>query len=104
MDNYYLNNAVYLAEEFLQATKEPYYDGEVLRPRRDKRRPRRSTISDMVALLLLTLLQAAPAPAQPTPAQTAQAPRPLNWWSIPPPVALPSRTWTRLRSCPRTES
>ena len=30
MDNYYLNNAVYLAEEFLQTTKEPYYDGEVL--------------------------------------------------------------------------
>ena len=30
MDNYYLNNAVYLAEEFLQTTKDPYYDGEVL--------------------------------------------------------------------------
>ena len=30
MDNYYLNNAVYLAEEFLESTKEPYYDGEVL--------------------------------------------------------------------------
>jgi len=29
MDNYYLNNAVYLAEEFLQTTKDPYYDGEV---------------------------------------------------------------------------
>jgi hypothetical protein len=28
MDNYYLNNAVYLAEEILEAT-EPYYDGEV---------------------------------------------------------------------------
>ncbi len=30
MDNYYLNNAVYLAEEFLESTKEPYYEGEVL--------------------------------------------------------------------------
>ena len=29
MDNYYLNNAVYLAEEFLKSTTEPYYDGEV---------------------------------------------------------------------------
>lgn len=29
MDNYYLNNAVYLTEEFLEATNEPYYDGEV---------------------------------------------------------------------------
>lgn len=28
MDNYYLNNAVYLAEEILEAT-DPYYDGEV---------------------------------------------------------------------------
>lgn len=29
MDNYYLNNAVYLMEEFLKNTKDPYYDGEV---------------------------------------------------------------------------
>ncbi len=29
MDNYYLNNAVYLTEEFLEATTNPYYDGEV---------------------------------------------------------------------------
>jgi hypothetical protein len=29
MDNYYLNNAVYLAEEFLEGTKDPYYGGEV---------------------------------------------------------------------------
>jgi len=29
MDNYYLNNAVYLTEEFLEETTEPYYDGEV---------------------------------------------------------------------------
>ena len=29
MDNYYLNNAVYLAEEFLEGTTEPYYGGEV---------------------------------------------------------------------------
>lgn len=29
MDNYYLNNAVYLTEEFLENTKNPYYDGEV---------------------------------------------------------------------------
>ncbi len=29
MDNYYLNNAVYLIEEFLESTKNPYYDGEV---------------------------------------------------------------------------
>ena len=29
MDNYYLNNAVYLAEEMLEATTDPYYDGEV---------------------------------------------------------------------------
>lgn len=28
-DNYYLNNAVYLMEDFLRNTKEPYYDGEV---------------------------------------------------------------------------
>ncbi|MEQ8576003.1 MAG: hypothetical protein RIB63_18195, partial [Fulvivirga sp.] len=29
MDNYYLNNAVYLIEEVLEATEEPYYNGEV---------------------------------------------------------------------------
>lgn len=29
MDNYYLNNAVYLMEDFLESTSEPYYDGEV---------------------------------------------------------------------------
>ena len=29
MDNYYLNNAVYLMEAFLEATTEPYYAGEV---------------------------------------------------------------------------
>ena len=29
MDNYYLNNAVYLAEEFLESTRNPYYNGEV---------------------------------------------------------------------------
>lgn len=28
MDNYYLNNAVYLAEDFLENTSEPYFDGE----------------------------------------------------------------------------
>ncbi len=29
MDNYYLNNAVYLAEQFLENTTNPYYAGEV---------------------------------------------------------------------------
>jgi len=29
MDNYYLNNAVYLVEEFLESTRDPYYAGEV---------------------------------------------------------------------------
>ncbi|MBP1767575.1 MAG: hypothetical protein H6P98_1690 [Candidatus Aminicenantes bacterium] len=29
MDNYYLNNAVYLMEDFLKKTQNPYYDGEV---------------------------------------------------------------------------
>jgi len=29
MDNYYLNNAVYLTEEFLEKTTSPYYGGEV---------------------------------------------------------------------------
>ncbi|MEZ5041082.1 MAG: hypothetical protein R2828_14385 [Saprospiraceae bacterium] len=29
MDNYYLNNAVYLMEDFLESTSAPYYDGEV---------------------------------------------------------------------------
>jgi len=29
MDNYYLNNAVYLAEDMLEETTAPYYDGEV---------------------------------------------------------------------------
>lgn len=29
MDNYYLNNAVYLMEDFLENTTNPYYDGEV---------------------------------------------------------------------------
>ena len=29
MDNYYLNNAVYLTEEFLEKTKNPYYAGDV---------------------------------------------------------------------------
>jgi len=28
MDNYYLNNAVYLAEDFLESTTDPYYAGE----------------------------------------------------------------------------
>lgn len=29
MDNYYLNNAVYMMEDFLESTTDPYYDGEV---------------------------------------------------------------------------
>jgi hypothetical protein len=29
MDNYYLNNAVYLTEQFLESTTDPYYAGEV---------------------------------------------------------------------------
>lgn len=29
MDNYYLNNAVYLMEDFLESTTDPYYAGEV---------------------------------------------------------------------------
>ena len=29
MDNYYLNNAVYLMEDFLESTQEPYYSGHV---------------------------------------------------------------------------
>ena len=29
MDNYYLNNAVYLMEDFLENTSKPYYEGEV---------------------------------------------------------------------------
>jgi hypothetical protein len=29
MDNYYLNNAVYLTEEFLESTTSPYYNGEI---------------------------------------------------------------------------
>ncbi|TYA59681.1 alpha/beta hydrolase-fold protein [Formosa maritima] len=29
MDNYYLNNAVYLMEDFLESTTDPYYDGDV---------------------------------------------------------------------------
>ena len=29
MDNYYLNNAVYLVEEFLKSTSDPPYGGEV---------------------------------------------------------------------------
>ena len=29
MDNYYLNNAVYLTEEFLESTKDPHYGGEI---------------------------------------------------------------------------
>jgi Putative esterase len=29
MDNYYLNNAVYLMEDFLKTTKDPHYGGEV---------------------------------------------------------------------------
>ncbi|MCB9302170.1 MAG: hypothetical protein H6566_16100 [Lewinellaceae bacterium] len=29
MDNYYLNNAVYLMEDFLKETTDPHYDGEV---------------------------------------------------------------------------
>ncbi|MCX2720639.1 alpha/beta hydrolase-fold protein [Lentiprolixibacter aurantiacus] len=30
MDNYYLNNAVYLMEDFLESTTDPYYEGEVM--------------------------------------------------------------------------
>lgn len=29
MDNYYLNNAVYLTEQFLESTTTPYYNGEI---------------------------------------------------------------------------
>jgi hypothetical protein len=36
MDNYYLNNAVYLAEEFLESTTDPYYGGEVAYGARDE--------------------------------------------------------------------
>jgi len=28
-ENYYLNNAVYLVDEFLKSTRDPYYDGEI---------------------------------------------------------------------------
>ncbi|MGB5378262.1 alpha/beta hydrolase-fold protein [Muriicola sp.] len=36
MDNYYLNNAVYLMEDFLESTSDPYYEGEVLYGDRDE--------------------------------------------------------------------
>ena len=36
MDNYYLNNAVYLAEEFLESTTDLYYGGEVAYGARDE--------------------------------------------------------------------
>lgn len=36
MDNYYLNNAVYLMEDFLESTTEPYYGGEVTYGDRDE--------------------------------------------------------------------
>ncbi|MFP2996115.1 alpha/beta hydrolase-fold protein [Spongiivirga sp. MCCC 1A20706] len=36
MDNYYLNNAVYLMEDFLENTTNPYYDGEVAYGDRDE--------------------------------------------------------------------
>jgi len=36
MDNYYLNNAVYLAEQFLESTTDPYYAGEVAYGARDE--------------------------------------------------------------------
>lgn len=36
MDNYYLNNAVYLMEEFLESTQDPYYGGEVAYGDRDE--------------------------------------------------------------------
>lgn len=36
MDNYYLNNAVYLMEDFLENTTEPYYAGEVTYGDRDE--------------------------------------------------------------------
>lgn len=36
MDNYYLNNAVYLMEEFLESTRDPYYAGEVAYGDRDE--------------------------------------------------------------------
>jgi hypothetical protein len=36
MDNYYLNNAVYLAEDFLESTTDPYYDGVVEYGARDE--------------------------------------------------------------------
>jgi hypothetical protein len=29
MDSYYLNNAVYLMEEFLENSKDPYYKGHI---------------------------------------------------------------------------
>ena len=29
MDNFYLNNAVYLMEDFLESTTDPYYGGEI---------------------------------------------------------------------------
>lgn len=36
MDNYYLNNAVYLMEDFLESTTDPYYAGEVTYGDRDE--------------------------------------------------------------------
>lgn len=36
MDNYYLNNAVYLMEDFLESTTDPYYAGEVKYGDRDE--------------------------------------------------------------------
>ncbi len=36
MDHYYLNEAVYLLEEFLESTKDPYYDGAFIYGRPQK--------------------------------------------------------------------
>ncbi|GAB5537033.1 MAG: alpha/beta hydrolase-fold protein [Rubricoccaceae bacterium] len=36
MDNYYLNNAVYMMEDFLESTTDPYYAGEVAYGDRDE--------------------------------------------------------------------
>lgn len=61
MDHYYLNLAVYLAEEFLESTRDPYYGGTFAYGRPLKGHTRPLTISELVRKVADHVTRTAPA-------------------------------------------
>lgn len=67
MDHYYLNLAVYLAEEFLESTKDPYYGGSFTYGRPMKGHTRPVSIGTLLRQMADAIVRNAP-PGEPAPA------------------------------------